>query len=40
MKSPDQIGYVIATQPLTDEYWTTFDEGVLVVFKAGEIVYA
>ena len=38
-KHPDQRGYVIATRPLTDEPWTDFEPGSLMVFKDGELVY-
>jgi predicted glutamine amidotransferase len=38
-KSPDQRGYVIASKELTNESWTSFDPGTLLVFRDGEIVY-
>lgn len=39
-KDPDQTGFVIATSPLTDEDWTNFEGGELIVFKNGEKVYS
>jgi len=38
-KDPSQRGYIIATQPLTNEEWQSFSPGELIVFKDGEIVY-
>jgi len=38
-KKEGQIGYIIATYPLTDEQWKTFSPGELVVFRRGEIIY-
>jgi glutamine amidotransferase len=38
-KRHDQHGYVIATSPLTDEEWTRFDQGSLLVFKNGDLIY-
>ena len=32
-------GYVIVTRALTDESWTEFEPGELIVFKEGSIVY-
>ncbi len=39
-KKPDQQGYVIASSPLTNEKWELFSEGMLTVFKNGEIIYS
>lgn len=38
-KRPGQRGYVVATQPLTDEPWQRLAPGALLVFEAGELVY-
>jgi predicted glutamine amidotransferase len=38
-KKPGQRGYVIATKPLTDEKWTRFDRGCMLVFKDGDIIH-
>jgi len=38
-KDPGQRGYVVATQPLTDERWEALAPGALVVFEGGDIVY-
>jgi predicted glutamine amidotransferase len=38
-RSPPQTGYIISTRILTDEPWTEFEHGELIVFKKGEIVY-
>jgi len=38
-KDPSQKGYVIATNPLTNEDWQKFDPGELLVFRDGEIIY-
>lgn len=35
----DQSGYLISTRILTSGDWTEFDEGELIVFKDGHIVY-
>lgn len=35
-----QKGFIIATNPLTDEEWKSFLPGELMVFKNGEIVYS
>ena len=35
----DQSGYLISTRILTSEEWTEFDEGELIVFKDGQIIY-
>jgi glutamine amidotransferase len=37
-KSPDQRGFIIATEPLTNENWEEFNPGLLTVFKDGEII--
>ena len=39
-KIPGQKGFVIATSPLTNENWTSFEGGELIVFKNGEKVYS
>lgn len=39
-KKPTQAGYIIATNPLTDESWESFLPGELKVFRNGEIVYS
>ena len=39
-KDPGQKGSVIATSPLTNETWTDFEGGELIVFKDGENVYS
>ena len=39
-KEPHQKGFVIATSPLTDETWTTFEGGELIVFKEGEKIFS
>lgn len=38
-KDPKQKGYIIATSPLTNESWTNFNPGSLMIFKDGEIVF-
>lgn len=38
-KRRDQLGYVVATRPLTDEEWTPISPGSLAVFRGGERVY-
>lgn len=38
MKNDSDTGYVIATDHLTDEEWTSFSSGQLMVFKDGRIV--
>jgi predicted glutamine amidotransferase len=35
-----QTGYVVATKPLTNEAWTPFACGQLIVFRRGEIVFS
>ena len=39
-KDPDQRGYIVATEELTDEPWHDFKFGELLVFKNGEIIYS
>jgi predicted glutamine amidotransferase len=39
IKKPGQKGYVVATNPLTDEAWENFATGQLIVFKRGGIAY-
>lgn len=39
-KSPKQKGYIVATQPLTNEKWIKFNPGELIVFKGGKIIYS
>lgn len=38
-KRPDQRGFVIATDPLTDETWNDLQPGSLYVFKDGDCIY-
>jgi glutamine amidotransferase len=38
-KDLEQKGYVVATRPLTDEKWTDFSGGQLIVFCKGEVVH-
>ncbi|MCX8110165.1 MAG: class II glutamine amidotransferase [Syntrophorhabdaceae bacterium] len=38
-KNSDQKGFIIATQPLTEEKWPDLPCGSLVVFKDGQCVY-
>jgi len=39
-KRPEQTGYVIAIRRLTDEPWTDFKFGELIVFKDGKMIYS
>jgi len=39
-KRPSQKGYVIATEPLTNETWKDFAKGQLIVFKNGDIIFS
>ena len=39
-KEPGQKGNVVASHPLTNESWTRFEGGELIVFKNGEKVYS
>ena len=38
-KRPDQEGYIIASNPLTNEKWEEFQEGELRVYRDGKLVY-
>lgn len=38
-KDPNQSGFIVATNKLTDESWTTFHRRELIVFKDGQIIY-
>lgn len=38
-KTPYQRGFIIATNPLTDEKWESFQPGELLVMKNGEIIF-
>lgn len=40
VKGPYQEGYVIATFPLTNEDWVSFDPGELIVFKKGRMEFS
>lgn len=35
----DYKGYIIATEPLTDDKWQKFNPGELIVFKEGNIIF-
>ncbi len=39
-KQHNQHGYVIATQPLTNEHWHNFEQGELIIFQNGRIIYS
>jgi glutamine amidotransferase len=39
-KRPTQRGYIIATDPITDENWEKISNRTLMVFKDGDIVYS
>ena len=39
-KEPGQEGYVIASHPLTEENWTRFGAGEMIVFKDGKKIYS
>ena len=39
-KTSDQIGYIIATKPLTNEKWIEFKEGELIIFINGRMIYS
>lgn len=39
-KRPEQTGYIIATKKLTNEAWTEFKFGELIVFKDGKMIYS
>jgi len=38
-KRADQEGYIIASNPLTNEKWEEFHEGELRVYRDGKLVY-
>ncbi len=38
-KKPDDKGFIISTNPLTDEIWIPFEPEEMIVFSDGEIVY-
>lgn len=38
-KRPTQRGYIIATDPITDENWKKISNGTLMVFKNGDLIY-
>ena len=38
-KRPTQRGYIIATEPITDENWEKISNGALMVFKNGDLIY-
>ncbi|WP_051284141.1 class II glutamine amidotransferase [Desulforegula conservatrix] len=38
VKDDNEAGYIIATEKLTDEEWTTFQPGQMIVFRNGKIV--
>jgi predicted glutamine amidotransferase len=38
-KGPQQRGYIVATNPLTEEVWQAYRRGQMIVFRDGEIVY-
>jgi len=40
VKSMREEGFIIATNPLTDENWKSFENGELMVFKNGEMIYS
>ena len=40
VKNCSEKGFIIATNPLTNEYWRSFKEGELMVFKDGEMIYS
>ncbi len=35
----EQTGYIVATNPMTDEYWESYMPGEFIVYKDGEIVF-
>lgn len=39
-KRPEETGYIIATNRLTNENWSTFRPGELIVFKDGWMIYS
>ncbi|AFH48941.1 Glutamine amidotransferase [Ignavibacterium album JCM 16511] len=38
-KFPAEKGYIIATEPLTNEHWQEFEWGSLKVFRSGEMIF-
>ena len=40
IKCKYEEGFIIATNPLTNENWKSFEEGELMVFKNGEMIYS
>jgi glutamine amidotransferase len=40
IKNPREDGFIIATNPLTNENWKSFENGELIVFKNGEMIYS
>ena len=40
VKSANEEGFIIATNPLTNENWVSFEDGELIVFKNGEMIYS
>ncbi len=39
-KDPSQVGYIVSTNPLTNEIWHDFEPEELLVFRFGRIVYS
>lgn len=39
VKGSAELGYIVATDPLTGEHWEPFQPGELIVFKNGELVF-
>ena len=40
VKSANEEGFIIATNPLTNENWMSFENEELIVFKNGEMIYS
>ncbi|MCQ6253574.1 class II glutamine amidotransferase [Methanocaldococcus sp.] len=40
VKNVSEEGFIIATNPLTNENWESFENGELIVFKNGEMIYS
>ncbi|NPA62820.1 MAG: class II glutamine amidotransferase [Methanococci archaeon] len=40
VKNAREEGFIIATNPLTNENWKSFENGELIVFKNGEMIYS
>lgn len=38
-KLPSQKGFIIASQPMTNEHWSAFNPGTLKVLKDGELIF-